>query len=142
MTTTATAKSPAKKISKSPKEQANGQANGFDQKVIDRWLGKTCNCRRDGSLTKRQLDVLEALSKAPADKPMTLRAIVAKIGTDWAKTVRWAIGNVHLDDDSDPFSLKARKLVKEHVVDVDGKADQLYSITAAGKAALKQRQVD
>ena len=125
----------AVKETKAKAEKSQAAAGGFSAATIAKWLGKTCNCRRDGAMTKRQVEVLSALSKS--EQGLSVDRIAKKIDTKWAKTVRWAIGNVVHEASDDPFCLKARGCVKEVALDIDGKAEHVYSITATGKKMLK-----
>ena len=126
----------ARKVAKAkPKATKQQDLGGFTQAVINKWIGKDCNVRKDGHLTKKQVATLKFLSKQ--GKPVTVERIATALDTaKWPKLIRWALGKIE-DDGRCPFSLLGRGLVKQTPVDVDGKADHLYSITKSGEAALR-----
>jgi hypothetical protein len=123
------------KIGKEAKVSSNGRAkaelNGLAAQHPE-WQGKTCNFRKDGSLTAMQISILKALAKYAG--PVSADEIAKKVGQDkWPKLVRWAVGKIK-DEGRCPFSLLARKLVRQHTEEEgQGRAQHSYSITALGR---------
>ncbi len=97
----------------------------------------TSNWRKDGGFTGAHMKVLDFLSKQSS--PVTLQAIADAVRNGKAKTVRWDLGTIS-DEGRDPLSLMGRGCVKQVPVDVDGKTDNLYQITADGKKQFARTQ--
>lgn len=136
------AKKPVKKPAVRPvkaKPSANGKVQHGELLGLaashPKWAGKTCNFRRDGALTARQVAVLNVLSKRSRPASASDVADVLKVPEASRKTVNWAVGAVR-SETVDPFSLLGRKLVKHVPVDSDGRTEHLFEITAPGRKAL------
>ena len=138
-------KRPTKAKAKRPVVKAKPSANGH-VKVLSglaaahpKWEGQTCNFRRDGSLTARQIDVLSVLAKrvrptSALDVAEALKKSDATI-VSTRKTVGWAIGALNTDK-QDPFTLLNRKMVRHVPTEADGRTEHLFEITASGRKAL------
>jgi hypothetical protein len=122
---TETALKTAKRSAKAaPESSANGER-------------RSSNWRVDGRLINRQVAVLAALEKAGRPLPFSKIVHALRVDEKNAKTVRWAIGALR-SKVPDARSLLNRKYVRATSVDVDGKTDHVYNITALGESALRK----